>query len=150
MPKQLSTYLLLLFLLSLASCKDSSEFKLCGLGICKPYYFTGLSYQGGLYQVEKEIKAHYTPVIDSSNNGVVRVSYKVNCEGELGDVTYETYNLDFAKADLNPRLTEQLVNAVSKLSAWNPGKIDGGNSVNSHGFLAFKIVNGEITEILPK
>lgn len=140
----------LIILLALFSCNQRVEdLELCGMGIVKPYYVTGLQYKGEIYEIEKEIRGKFVPV-KSNNTGIARVRFKVNCEGELGDIHYEEYNMEYVKTPLNDSIEMQLVKTVSQLSDWIPGVDDNGNEINSHSFLAFRIVNGEIVEILPK
>lgn len=140
--------ILLSFLLISCNQRDGA-FKLCGVGISKPYYYTGLTYKGEIYSIEKEINEIYTRV-ESNNNGIAKVRFKVNCEGQIGDFHYEEYDNNYIKTQLNDSIELQLINGVSQLSDWIPGKNDDGDGVNSHSFLSFRIVDGKIIEILPK
>lgn len=134
----------------LSSCNQKNQsFHLCGLGITKPYYYTGLKYVGEIYQIEKEIRNKYNRVY-TNNNGIARVRFKVNCEGLIGDLYYEEYDMQYRPTELNDSIKLQLIDGVSNLSQWIPGTNDDGDPVNSHSFLSFRIMNGEIIEILPK
>lgn len=133
----------------LVACKQN-DFKLCGLGVTRPYYYTGLDYEGGLYSKQKDILARYIPVKSGENTGIVKMYFKVNCNAEVGDFYYEEYNLDYQKTDLNDSIETQLMDGLRQLSNWIPGKDEKGNTVNSHTFLTFRIMNGEVIEILPK
>ena len=50
-----------LILTALIAC-NNNEFELCGLGITKPYYYTGLSYKGGVYEIETQISQGFEKV----------------------------------------------------------------------------------------
>lgn len=130
------------------SCQQK-KFPLCGLGVVMPYYYTGLEYKGGIYEIEKEILSSYN-IVKTQNNGIAKISFKVNCKGELGDLNYEAYDLSYNQTTLNDTIRSQLIAAISKLSDWSIGTDSEGNTVNSHSFLSFRIKEGEITQILPK
>jgi len=143
-------YLFVICLFLLLSCtQDKSSFSLCGLGITEPYYFTGLKYTGEIYQIKKEFLSSYSPPATNST-GIAKVRFKVNCEGELGDMHYEEYDLDYVKTNLNDSIEHQVKSIVMGLDEWIPGTDEAGNTVNSHSFLALRIIDGKIIEILPK
>lgn len=144
----MNKFLLIIVSLSLLSCQRS-EFDLCGIGIVKPYYSTGLEYEGGIYRIEKTISKHYKGVKENST-GIAKIRYKVNCHGEIGDLLYEEYDMNYLPTELNDSIQSQLMFAVSNLSEWIPGKNENGKAVNSHGFLSFRIEEGSLVEILPK
>ena len=144
------TKLLLLLFLALQSCTQNKEsFALCGMGIAKPYYYTGLKYKGEIYQIEKEVSKHYIP-ISTNNTGIAKIRFKVNCKGELEEIAYEEYNLNYQKVNLNDSLEVQIRSIVTGLNDWIPGMDEDGQTVNSHSFLSFRILDGQIQEILPK
>ena len=51
---------------------------------------------------------------------------------------------------MSKKITKQLLNISKTLDDWIPAYDEDGNSVNSHKFFAFKIVNGKLIDILPK
>ncbi|MFZ1751180.1 MAG: hypothetical protein WAU01_13340 [Saprospiraceae bacterium] len=122
---------------------------LCGVGKVMPYYYTGLKYRGEIYEIERVIKEKYIRV-RSGNSGIAKIRFKVNCEGDIGDLNYEEYDMNYVKTLLNDSIESQLMVIVSQLSDWIPGVDRDGNSLNSHSFLSFRIQDGEIKEILPK
>lgn len=139
----------LIFLLSIYGC-NSQEYSLCGMGIKKPYYYTDLKYEGGLYAIKEVFKSDYQVVNAPDNNGIVRIIFDVNCKGKSGNFKVETYSLAYQQAKINEAITTQILSIVKELKAWIPGRNDEGEPVNSFKFFAIKIVNGEIQEILPK
>ncbi len=134
----------------LIGCKSNeNSFSLCGLGIVKPYYYTGLKYSGEIYQIEKEFRDNYIPVLKNAS-GIAKIRFNVNCKGEAGQFEYEEYDMNYIKSNLNDSIETQVKTIVVGLNDWIPGTDDDGNPVNSHSFLSLRIINGEITEILPK
>lgn len=145
--KRIFLILIIGFIISCA--KEKGRFELCGIGIVKPYYATGLKYNGEIYRIEKEIKTKWI-VAKTNNNGISKVKFKVNCHGIIGDLNYEAYDSNYIQTQLNDTIMIKLMESVSKLSDWIPGVDDNGNTCNSHSFLSFRIENGNIIEILPK
>jgi hypothetical protein len=124
---------------------------LCGIGIKKPYYYTGLGYKGEIYAIKKIFELDYRPLLDSEgNDGIIRISFDVNCKGVAGNFKMEQYTLDYKAAIIDEKISSQILMIVKSLNNWLPGKNDEGQYVNSFMFLSFRIVNGEIQEILPK
>jgi len=141
--------LILLFLVFYACGTDKNDYALCGIGITYPYYVTGLKYIGEIYQIEKEFQEKFIP-LSSKDSGIARVRFDVNCDGKLGNIKCEAYDLNYQKSTLNDSIAYQLKSIVADLDDWIPGMDDDRNPVNSHSFLSFRIKDGKITEILPK
>ncbi len=135
----------------LFSChQKKADFELCGFGLrVMPYYYTGLTYKGEIYKIDKEIKEKWM-IPNTDNNGIAKVRFKVNCHGDIGDLHYEEYDTNYIQTQLNDSIKIQLMESVSELSDWKAGVDDDGNPCNSHGFLSFRIEKGHIIEILPK
>lgn len=140
----------IIILIYLISCNQKKEeFSLCGLGITKPYSYTGLQYKGEIYKIEKEIRDKFQ-VVQTKNSGIAKIRFKVNCHGQIGDLHYESYDENYVKIELNDTIKLQLIEGVSGLRDWIAGTDDKGEKINSHSFLSFRIENGKIKEILPK
>ena len=60
--KKLRNLIYILVITIFFSCnRKSGELDLCGLGILKPYYLTGLDYKGGMYGIKEKYKKEYIP-----------------------------------------------------------------------------------------
>jgi hypothetical protein len=135
----------------LFSCNSKSgELELCGIGILKPYYLTGLDYKGGMFAIKEKYKNEYIPVKKGVNSGIVKIRFDVNCLGETGNFEFETYNLKYESTTLNDSIVNQTISIAKNLGNWIPGTNDENETINSFKFIAIKINNGEIKEILPK
>ena len=139
----------ILFIILLACHVKDEDFELCGIGILKPYYVTGLDYHGEIYAIEQAFNKNYVPPTDN-NTGIVKIRFQVNCHGDTGNFQYESYNLEYEKMDLNDSIEIQIRKITRGLDEWIPGRNDAGENVNSFKFLSFRLDNGIITEILPK
>jgi hypothetical protein len=123
---------------------------LCGFGFKSPYYYPELKYEGSFYAIKQHFLDDYKELIDSQFNGIVRVRFHVNCRGEAGNYQIETYNLNYKDISSKNKTSQYFLTKTKELQSWIPGKDEDGDSVNSHKFLSFRIVKGELTEILPK
>lgn len=146
----MTKHLSFILLLTLFSCHEKNDnFELCGMGITRPYYVTGLDYKGELYAIEKEFRQHFKSP-QTNSTGIAKIKFQVNCHGESGNFNYEEYNLDYKKVDLNDSIKIQIEQITKGLDQWIPGKDDDGENVNSFKFLSFRLHDGIIIEILPK
>lgn len=131
------------------SCNKNDSFRLCHKKKY-PYYYPSLGYVGGFYEVKKHFNKGYEEIKGENNSGVVRIKFLVNCKGEIGNLEVETYSLSYEKTSLNMKIVEQFINLIEDLKDWIPAIDDKGERVDSFKFYAFKIVDGELKEILPK
>jgi len=119
-------------------------------GKTHPYYYPTLEYKGGFYEIKKHYYSNYKAIELPNNTGIVKISFNINCNGKPGNYFLETYSLDYKNIVITKKITEQLLSLTKSLNDWIPAYDEDGNSVNSHKFFAFKIVNGILTDILPK
>jgi hypothetical protein len=144
-------FIYILTIITFFSCnRKSGELNLCGLGILKPYYLTGLNYEGGIFAIKQKYKEEYITVKTGQNSGIVKIRFDVNCKGETGNFVSETYNLKYESTTMNDSIVNQTVLIARNLNNWTPGTNDDNENINSFKFLAIKVINGEIKEILPK
>jgi len=142
-------FLFLTAAVGLFSCNNSDEFELCNTSL-HPYYYPELKYEGDFYAIKKHFKEYYQPVLASDNSGIIRIRFQVNCKGESGNYNIETYDFNFKITQINKEITTQLLELTKSLDGWIPARNDDGKRVNSHKFLAFKVENGNLIEIMPK
>jgi hypothetical protein len=134
----------------LFSCnKNTDKFELCP-GKKWPYYHPTLKYQGGFYEIKKHYYNNYKSIDSPSNTGIVKISFNINCEGQSGNYLIETYSLKYNNVSISKKITKQLLDLTKTLIYWIPASNEDGDTVNSHKFFAFKIVNGKLTDILPR
>ncbi len=140
----------LLICACLFSCnKNTKEFKLCS-GKKRPYYHPTLNYNGGFYEIKKHYYNNYKSIVSTNNTGIVKVRFNINCEGKTGNYFMESYSLNYKNITISKKISEQFLNLTKNLRGWIPAHDEDGNRINSHKFFAFKIINGKLTDILPK
>jgi len=140
----------LLVFIFLVNCNSSKkDFKLCS-GNTRPYYYPALEYKEGFYKIKKYLYDNYHKVESFNNSGIVKIRFHVNCKGQPGNYTLETYSLDYKNMIVDSVITNQLLKLTKDLKEWIPALDEDGNFVNSHKFFAFKLVDGELKDILPK
>ena len=139
----------LIILLSISACKTENRFNLCR-GKTHPYYYPVLRYKGGLYEIKNHFFRNYKSVDEGDNSGIVKIKFNINCLGESGNFSFETFSLEYRIISINPEITQQLIELTKDLNEWEPARNESGNSVNSHKFFAFKIIDGQLKDIFPK
>ncbi|MBK8111273.1 MAG: hypothetical protein IPK46_13515 [Saprospiraceae bacterium] len=78
----------------------------------------------------------------------MRVRFIVNCKGETGRFRLLVSDLQFKEAALSKELTSQLMQITKGIKGWQIIYHEGKNR-DYYQYLTFKIVNGDIKEILP-
>lgn len=108
-----------------------------------------MNYEGGIYKIKKLIKENYSPVKSNHNTGILRIFFKVSDKGILKDIQNEQYSLEYQKTTIDKNIVIQLTQIVRKIEKWTsvPCSL---SPCYSFKFFTFKIIDGEITEILPK
>lgn len=148
MTKFIGVFLFVLFI-RCNSNLDNKNFELCNNNL-NPYYYPELKYKGDFYAIKKHFQTNYTYVKDINTTGIIRIQFNVNCKGEVGDFSIETYTLDYKKTTLNTELIHQFTHLCKTLNEWIPAFDKEGNNIDSHKFLAFRLIDGKLIDILPK
>lgn len=148
----------IIFLSLLISLKSfgqqSQDFQLCGDKKVYPYYYFQNSgnYTPDFYEVKAVFRTNYH-VEDYSqlenNTGILHITFWVNCKGETGNYSLESFDFDYKYCKLNDKLKLDILNLVKSLKIWKPipEKLE---IQNFHQYYIFKIQNGQIRDILPK
>ena len=139
--------------LNVYSQEKDTSFSLCEDVSTWPYYHPELKYKGGFWVIKEHFKSTYPTTkmqVLKKNSGIVTVRFKVNCKGEMGEFSLIQYDLDYQKTTLNKIITDYFLTKTKELKDWIPPKNEEGKIVNSHKFFSFRLINGELIEILPK
>lgn len=154
------THYLLLFIFILllkvvsAQTKEDTTFNLCpDVKVCPYYQFPDLN-----ERKFQEIKAYFQenyPTEEmmklADNSGIITIQFKLNCNGEAGLFTASSCDLNYIKNEVNAEIMNFFLQKAKDLGGWKPPvQSVNGPSLNAHKFYSFRIVMGEITEILPK
>lgn len=149
-------FVLLLFIGSFTSSfsQDAKVLDSCCKNNIVPYYHidSPLHYKDGFYALklfitENYIKTDFSKI--SNNSGIVVIHFKVTCDGIVKNITHECFDYDYNVIDLNPSIIEVLEKSVAELKNWKIGLNENKEPLCYHKFLAFKLQQGQIIEILP-
>lgn len=129
------------------------DFKLCNPYIYRNlpsdrYYFKYTGYEGGTYTLKKIFDKSYKPVLNGNNNGIVRIGFVVNCEGDIGMFDILEVNYDYKPIKIHDGITSQLLKILKDSKKWKPGE-QRDEKIDTYKYLSFKIKDGKITEIFP-
>ncbi|RXR30100.1 hypothetical protein EQG68_11760 [Flavobacterium piscinae] len=130
---------------------DNSNFKICnGEENVLQYFSTA---EGPVYFGEKSVlleifKTKYSPKYDSSQNGLIRIRFIVNCEGKADRFRMIQSNFDYEEFEFNTKITTQLLVITRSIEKWEVLYQDN-VPVDYYKYLIFKIKNGQIDQILP-
>ncbi|MFT6947464.1 MAG: hypothetical protein ACJARP_001889 [Vicingaceae bacterium] len=144
---------ILIFLISnfLVLAQNEEKFTLCP-GKSYPYYHPALTYLGGFWKIKK----HYSNYpkeewkFIAKNTGIIIIKFKVNCTGETGDFIANCTDMTYKKSTLDKKIIDYFIKKTKELSDWIPAKNSSGHEINSHKFFSFRLLKGELVEILPK
>ncbi len=148
------TFQIVFFLLCsfYVKAQEIKDFKPCGNGYYYPYYNNRISYTPDFYIVKKYFKENYkeTKYKNISNNtGMIHIVFNVNCKGETGNYSIETFDYDYKYCMINEIIKSEFLKLTQELKIWNVIN-ESAEIQNFHKYFIFKIKNGKLTEILLK
>lgn len=133
--------------------KAQDQFKLCDSVKTMPYYHPDITNKLNFYDIKKHFRADYPEERFKKlavNSGLITIQFKINCKGDVGDYRLQQCDLNYKLTEMDASITDYFMRKTKELKDWNLGKDEAGILVNSHKFYSFRIVNGVLTEILPK
>ena len=81
-------------------------------------------------------------------NGYVIIRFYVNDEGKAGKFRMQTMDFDYQPVEFDKKFCDQILQHTKNFNGWNQIQYEG-KSYGYYCYLSFKIVNGEIKEIMP-
>ncbi|MBK9631436.1 MAG: hypothetical protein IPO62_10295 [Saprospiraceae bacterium] len=148
--KQNSKYLKSVGDIAFDSLMDQKEFFLCNEKDIMQYHNNsrGLEYRGEKLAIIESFEKKYVPIPDSSQNGLIRVRFVVNCKGQTDRFRIIAMDEDYQTKKFDERITQQILDICKSLDGWLPKKKED-KEFDYYQYLIFKIQSGQITEILP-
>ena len=130
--------------------QDDPKFMLCDDQDNIFQYFNfgrGMQIKGEKKALDRYIKNKFKKT-KATDNGYVRVRFVVNCKGETGRYRLLVSDLNFKEIILSKELTHQLLEITKGIKGWQIIYHEGKNR-DYYQYLTYKIINGDIKEILP-
>jgi hypothetical protein len=133
---------------------DSSNFQTCNPYLYRGnpqhrYYYKGTFYKGGFYKINKLFNAYYQKPEISTESGLIKVEFIVNCQGKPGRFSMMEFDKNYKLKKFSSKISSQIFEFTKTLKDWNAGKNKEGESIDTFRFLTFKIKNSEVIEIFP-
>jgi len=134
------------------SSTDNSNFRICnGEDKVKQYFNLG---EGPVYVGEKPallraFKTKYKPVLNKNQNGLIRIRFVVNCEGQADRFRVLQADSNYNETEFDNKIVSQLMEITKGIKEWVILYTDDDKPVDYYNYLIFKIIDGHITEILP-
>ena len=113
------------------------------------YYFSENSagYYGGYSEIKRLLLEKYNGE-KYTDSGYLTIRFILNCRGETGRFVMNESSIDFNDYSFNQKLKNELLAFTMKLDQWRSVCYEDENE-DAYVFLTYKIINGEIVEILP-
>lgn len=138
--------------IELDSLKDNNNFKTCN-GDDKVFQYFNLG-NGPVYVGEKSallrtFQTKYKPVLNKNQNGLIRIRFIVNCEGQAGRFRVLQSDSNFNETKFDEKIVSQLTEITKGIKDWVILYNKNDNPIDYYFYLVFKIDDGKILEILP-
>ncbi|MEO1262387.1 MAG: hypothetical protein AAFZ15_26510 [Bacteroidota bacterium] len=129
---------------------DDEDFIVCNESTATQYFAFGehLPYEGEKYEIEKIFFEKYKTPENSTENGLVRIRFVVNCKGEAGRFRLMAMNDDYQEKKFDNKITGQLMALTKGLDGWRV-MVSKSDPRDYYVYLIFKIRNGELVDIMP-
>ncbi len=131
-----------------ASALGDKNFKVCYDRIFQYYNSNpNAAYKQGKKEMQKKLLANF-PTGKYNDSGYLTFRFVINCKGEAGRFEINETNLQYEVIEFNQELKELLLREIMHLKEWTPLQFEG-KAYDAYRYITFKMINGEITEILP-
>lgn len=129
---------------------DDPDFRVCNEDSVFQYYsfFKGIQYQGEKGRIIEHFNEFYTSKAKAGESGILTIRFIVNCEGKAGRFRVQGMDNEYKPKKFNSDLADGILVRTKELKEWIAGRIDN-KTVDYYQYLAFKIKDGRLTDILP-
>ncbi|WP_103069808.1 hypothetical protein [Aquimarina sediminis] len=129
---------------------SSTSFALCGTGKIEGTHhgLPKLAYKPNKGIFDKTIRSKYQNN-EYTDSGYLNFRFVINCKGEIGRVEIIQMNIDLEETELNSEMIDQLYQLTSESENWNGYTTKDQKPIDYYMYVSYKIIDGEITEILP-
>ena len=129
---------------------DNPNFKMCFENHVYQYFnfSDGPQYIGEKPSILRTFKKHYSPKLDTTANGQIRIRFIVNCKGKAGRYRIIQSDENYEETKFDDQIINQLLSITKTIENWEIVYQDD-EPIDYYYYLIFKINNGQISEILP-
>lgn len=130
---------------------DTANFQPCDESLAQIYYNFGesIGYEGEKAAIIDFVYNEFQSDASIQDDGYVTVRFMVNCQGQSGRFRVYEMDRDYNLVSLSGDLVNQILDIVMGLDDWKIGRAESGEAYDYYQYLTFKIVKGQITNILP-
>ncbi|WKN42894.1 hypothetical protein [Tunicatimonas pelagia] len=131
---------------------EALRFDACYQEAFTPQYFSvDTDYTGGQRAINQFVNDRYiAPNEAQGQSGYIRIRFTVNCQGKSGRFHVQTSDLAYQPSTFHPDIVRQLLTIVQQLDQWIPGQYDNSDqTADSYKFIGFRMIDGQITQIIP-
>lgn len=131
---------------------DSSGSQPCHADLTAQYYnfnfAGGLRFKGEKLAIDRYFKDHFKPTETENEDGYITIRFLVNCEGKACWLRTEEMDLNYQSKHFAKPALNQLLKLTKELEGWEIAGHEG-ESYDYYQYLTFKMINGQLIEILP-
>lgn len=129
---------------------DDPSFELCNKGQVIQYFndSKGFQFEGEKYTLDKIFFEKFENTNLIGETGLIRIRFVVNCNGESGYFRIISMDENYLLKNFNSLIINQLLTITKSLNGWIP-KTYQSQEINYYQYLIFKIIDGNLIEILP-
>lgn len=128
---------------------DDKKFKVCNENNIIQYYsLNGIQYAGEKVKIVEHFKEKFQGENFKSESGYVTIRFIVNCEGKSDRFRVQEFDWDYQAKKFSKDLIKQLLELTKQLDGWMVPEYKN-KKRDYYQYLTFKIVDGQINEILP-
>lgn len=129
---------------------DDPSFTPCDEERAVQYYGfgEGIRYEGEKARIIRIYQEQYDKGSLAGEDGYIIIRFMVNCEGETGRFRMDEMDQGYEPKSFSPKISTQIFEIAKSLDGWKPG-IYQENKYDYYQLLTFKILDSEISEIIP-
>lgn len=129
---------------------DDPDFKICNSEVVLQYYDfgKGVQYKGEKPTINEAFKNEFEGMEMNDETGFLTIRFIVNCEGKTGCFRVQGMDKEYREKKFNSELVNKLLLITRNLDGWII-KGDETNKFDYYQYLTFKLVNGQLIEIMP-
>ncbi|GAB3339076.1 hypothetical protein GCM10027429_24980 [Marivirga atlantica] len=129
------------------TARDNPNFTVCDENYIQEYYQVNPQYKEGVIS----IKNYFKPKLEALNelaesDGIIVIRFVINCQGLTGRFRSKYFDENYIKKDQNTALQNALVDSISAMGYWLPGKFND-QFYDAYQHIKFRIKDKKIIDV---